>query len=106
MTKMREFTALVRQLKEKGLNADLLQQIVKAGPVAGLDAARALAGDAGLMNQANQSYSEFGALATQVATDTVQAKYQNVYNINVSGGVGSGATIGKAIVAAIERIRY
>jgi len=102
MAKMREFTALVRQLKEKGLNADLLQQIVKAGPVEGLDAARALVGSSSLMNQANQSYSEFGALASQVATDTVQAKYQNQYNITVEGGVGSGATIGKAVVAAIQ----
>jgi hypothetical protein len=27
---------------------------------------------------------------------------QSVYNINVEGGVGSGATIGKAIVDAIK----
>jgi len=27
---------------------------------------------------------------------------QNVYNINVDGGVGSGSTIGKAIVDAIK----
>jgi hypothetical protein len=27
---------------------------------------------------------------------------QNVYNINVNGGVGSGATIGQAIVQAIK----
>jgi len=102
MTKMREFTGLIRQLKDKGLNADLLQQIVKAGPVEGLDAARALVGSSSLMNEANQSYSEFGALANQVAADTVQAKYQNQYNITVEGGVGSGATIGKAVVAAIQ----
>jgi hypothetical protein len=29
-------------------------------------------------------------------------KPQNVYNITVSGGVGSGATIGKAIVDQIK----
>jgi hypothetical protein len=29
-------------------------------------------------------------------------KPQNVYNINVNGGVGSGATIGRSIVEAIK----
>jgi hypothetical protein len=29
-------------------------------------------------------------------------KPQNVYNINVNGGVGSGSTIGRAIVEAIK----
>jgi hypothetical protein len=102
MAKMREFTTLVKQLRERGLNADLLMQIVKAGPVAGLDAAKALAGSESLMQQANTSYGEYGALSAQVASEAIQAKYGNQYNIKVEGGVGSGATIGKAVVAAIQ----
>jgi hypothetical protein len=102
MAKMREFTSLIKQLRQKGLNADLLTQIVKAGPVAGLDAAKALAGSDSLLQQANSSYSEFGMLSGQVASEAIQAKYANQYNITVEGGVGSGATIGKAVVAAIQ----
>jgi hypothetical protein len=102
MAKMREFTSLIKQLRQKGLNADLLTQIVKAGPVAGLDAAKALAGSDSLLQQANSSYSEFGMLSGQVASETIQAKYGSQYNITVEGGVGSGATIGKAVVAAIQ----
>lgn len=102
MEKMRTFSGLIKDLRQKGLNADLLMQIVKAGPVAGLDAAKALAGNDALLNQANASYAEYGALATGVASEAVQAKYANQYNITVDGGVGSGATIGKAVVAAIQ----
>jgi carbon monoxide dehydrogenase subunit G len=41
-----------------------------------------------------------GKLSTKVKfNNTTQ---QSVYNINVEGGVGSGATIGKAIVDAIK----
>ena len=102
MEKMRAFSALIKDLRAKGLNADLLTQIVKAGPVNGMDAAKALAGNADLINQANTSYAEYGQLATGIASETIQARYQNQYNINVDGGVGSGATIGKAVVAAIQ----
>jgi hypothetical protein len=55
----------------------------------------------------NAGYSEFGNLAGQIATTGTNAAFsgqaqQNIYNINVGGGVGSGATIGKAIVDAIK----
>jgi hypothetical protein len=55
----------------------------------------------------NAGFGEFGSLASDIATTGTNALFgtqqqQNVYNINVSGGVGSGATIGKSIVDAIK----
>jgi hypothetical protein len=55
----------------------------------------------------NTGFGEFGSLASDIATTGTNALFgtqqqQNVYNINVSGGVGSGATIGKSIVDAIK----
>jgi hypothetical protein len=46
-------------------------------------------------------------LSSEIATTGVQARFgtesqQNIYNINVNGGVGSGATIGQAVVEAIK----
>jgi hypothetical protein len=47
------------------------------------------------------------SLASEIATTGVNSLFdtkaqQNQYNITVTGGVGSGATIGKAIVDAIK----
>jgi hypothetical protein len=65
-----------------------------------------MGGAAGL-SAINAGFSEFGALSGQIAqtgTESLfnQEKQQNIYNIEVSGGVGSGSTIGKAIVDAIK----
>jgi hypothetical protein len=64
-------------------------------------------GGTGALAAINAGYSEFGNLAGQIATTGTNAMFgsqaqQTVYNINVDGGVGSGATIGKAIVDAIK----
>jgi hypothetical protein len=63
-------------------------------------------GGAGALSAINAGYSEFGTLAGQIATTGTNSLFnreaqQTVYNINVDGGVGSGSTIGKAIVDAI-----
>jgi hypothetical protein len=64
-------------------------------------------GGASGLSALNAGYSEFGALSSQIAqtgTESLfnQGAQQNIYNINVDGGVGSGSTIGKAIVDAIK----
>jgi hypothetical protein len=91
-----------------GLDPALLQQVIQAGPVAGSRLAAALvAGGAGALGEINAGFMQAGSLASEIATTGVQSlfdtnKQQSVYNITVTGGVGSGSTIGKAIVDAIK----
>ena len=107
LTRLRSFATNVKSLAGMGLNPALLQQIISAGPMAGARLAEGLAmgGQAGL-SAINAGYAEFGALSGQIAETGTQSLFgtgaqQSVYNINVDGGVGSGSTIGKAIVDAI-----
>jgi hypothetical protein len=108
LAKLRTFATNVRNLAGMGLDPALLQQVISAGPVAGARLASALvAGGAGALANINRGFAEFGDLAGQVATTGTESLFnrpsqQSVYNINVSGGVGSGATIGQAIVDAIK----
>ncbi len=108
LDKTKAFAANIKSLAGMGLNATLLQQVIAAGPMAGAQLAASLVagGQAGL-SAINAGFSEFGNLAGQIATTGTNALFgtqaqQTVYNINVDGGVGSGATIGKAIVDAIK----
>jgi len=71
--------------------------------------AAALAGaGGGFIGELNQAYGEFGGIASGIATVGATAALanqeviNNYYQIEVSGGVGSGPTIGKAIVDAIK----
>ena len=108
LAKLRTFASNVRNLAGMGLDPALLQQVISAGPVAGARLASALvAGGAGALSNINRGFAEFGNLAGQIATTGTESLFnrpsqQSVYNINVSGGVGSGATIGQAIVDAIK----
>lgn len=108
LTRLRGFAENVKQLASLGLNPALLQQVISAGPMAGAGLAQALvAGGAGALSAINAGYNEFGALSSQIAQTGTESLFnrqaqQTVYNINVDGGVGSGATIGKAIVDAIK----
>jgi hypothetical protein len=108
LVKLRTFSSSVKQLATMGLDPALLQQIIGMGPMAGATlASRLVAGGAGALSAINAGYGEFGSLASEIATTGTNALFgtqqqQNVYNINVSGGVGSGATIGKSIVDAIK----
>jgi hypothetical protein len=108
LTRLKSFATNVKSLAGMGLNPALLQQVISAGPLGGARLAEALVmgGQAGL-SAINAGYSEFGALSGQIAETGTQSLFgtgaqQTVYNINVDGGVGSGATIGKAIVDAIK----
>jgi hypothetical protein len=108
LTRLRSFATNVKSLATMGLNPALLQQIISAGPMAGARLAESLAmGGAGGLSALNAGYAEFGALSGQIAQTGTESLFgtsqqQSVYNINVDGGVGSGATIGKAIVDAIK----
>jgi hypothetical protein len=108
LNKTRDFAANISKLSSMGLDPALLQQVISAGPMAGARLAAALVqGGVGALSQINAAYGEFGNLATSIATTGTNALFgtqaqQNVYNINVNGGVGSGATIGQAIVEAIK----
>jgi hypothetical protein len=108
LAKMKAFSTNVKELATMGLDPALLQQVIQAGPVAGSRLAAALvSGGAGALSQLNAGFMQAGSLASEIATTGVQSlfdtqKQQSVYNITVTGGVGSGATIGKAIVDAIK----
>lgn len=108
LTRLRSFSANVKQLATMGLDPVLLQQVISAGPMAGARIASALvSGGAGALAAINAGYGQIGSLASEIATTGVQSafnttKQESVYNITVTGGVGSGSTIGKAIVDAIK----
>jgi hypothetical protein len=108
LAKMKSFSANVKSLATMGLDPALLQQVIQAGPVAGSRLAAALvAGGAGALGEINAGFMQAGSLASEIATTGTQSLFdtrrqQSVYNITVTGGVGSGATIGKAIVDAIK----
>jgi hypothetical protein len=108
LVRLRAFANNVKQLSGMGLNPALLQQVISAGPMAGARLAESLVmGGAGALAAINAGYSEFGALSSQIAETGTNSLFnreaqQTVYNINVDGGVGSGSTIGKAIVDAIK----
>lgn len=105
----KNFARNITSLSQQGLTNDLLQQVIAAGPMRGGMLAAALAGGgAGFIGQLNQAYGEFGGIASDIAgigTTSAFANQEvvnNYYKIEVSGGVGSGPTIGKAIVDAIK----
>jgi hypothetical protein len=108
LTRLKSFSANVKSLATMGLDPALLQQIITAGPMAGARIASALvAGGAGALSAINAGYGQVGSLASEIAQTGVSSlfdtqKQQSVYNITVTGGVGSGSTIGKAIVDAIK----
>jgi hypothetical protein len=108
LVRLRAFANNVKQLAGMGLSPALLQQVISAGPMAGARLAESLVmGGAGALAAINAGYSEFGVLSSQIAQTGTESLFnresqQTVYNINVDGGVGSGSTIGKAIVDAIK----
>jgi hypothetical protein len=107
LVRLRSFSANVKQLATMGLDPALLQQIITMGPMAGARLATALVqGGAGALGAINTGFGEFGSLASDIARTGTESLFdrdaqRTAYTINVNGGVGSGATIGKAIVDAI-----
>jgi hypothetical protein len=108
LVRLRSFATNVKQLATMGLNPELLQQVINMGPMAGSRLASALVqGGASSLSAINAGFGEFSSLSSDIARTGTERMFdteaqRNVYNINVGGGVGSGATIGKAIVDAIK----
>jgi hypothetical protein len=108
LEKTKSFASDITQLSGLGLNSALLQQVIQAGPIAGSRLASAIVGGgSGFVDQLNSAYGEMGGLASGIAGVGTNAAFGNQavvnnYNIEVNGGVGSGPTIGKAIVDAIK----
>jgi hypothetical protein len=109
LERTKAFAANITSLSQQGLTNDLLQQVIAAGPMEGGRLAQALAGaGGGFIGQLNQAYGEFGGIASDIAGVGTRSAFgnaevvNNYYQIEVSGGVGSGPTIGKAIVDAIK----
>jgi vacuolar-type H+-ATPase subunit E/Vma4 len=109
LEKTKKFASNITQLSGLGLNSALLQQVIQAGPIAGSQLASAIVGGgSAFISQLNSAYGEFGNLASGIAGVGTQSAFanqeviNNYYEIEVSGGVGSGPTIGKAIVEAIK----
>jgi hypothetical protein len=108
LERTKKFASSISQLSGMGLNSALLQQVIQAGPMAGSQLAAALvSGGGAFVGQLNQAYSEFGSIASGIAGSGVVSAFANptvtnTYNIEVNGGVGSGPSMGKAIVDAIK----
>jgi hypothetical protein len=109
LSKTKDFARNITSLSQQGLTNDLLQQVIAAGPIQGGRLAQALAGaGGGFIGELNQAYGEFGSIASGIAgvgagsAFANQQVVNNYYEIEVSGGVGSGPSIGKAIVDAIK----
>jgi len=108
LAKTKTFSQNIMKLSSMGLDPALLQQVIQAGPVAGARLAAGLvAGGADALGRINAGFGEIQTVGSEIGMTGTQSRFnnatqQNVYNINVEGGVGSGATIGKAIVDAIK----
>jgi hypothetical protein len=108
LARVKSFSGNITKLASMGLDPALLQQVISAGPVAGARLAAGLvAGGADALGRINAGFGEIQTLGSEIGMTGTQSRFNNttqqsVYNINVEGGVGSGATIGKAIVDAIK----
>jgi hypothetical protein len=108
LERTKNFASNISQLSGMGLNSALLQQVIQAGPMAGSKLASAIVGGGGsFVNQLNQAFGEMGMMASGIAGVGTRSAFDNptianTYNIEVNGGVGSGPSIGKAIVDAIK----
>jgi hypothetical protein len=108
LERTRSFAANISSLSEQGLSNELLQQVIAAGPMQGGRLAQALAGaGGGFIGQLNQAYGEFGGLAGSIAgigTDSAFNNPQTVnnYSIEVTGGLATGADVGRAVINAIK----
>jgi hypothetical protein len=64
-------------------------------------------GGSAAIAQLNASYGEFGALASSIASTGTRAEFAgqqtvNNYSVSVTGGLATGADVGRAVVNAIS----
>jgi hypothetical protein len=108
LERTKNFARSISQLSGLGLNSALLQQVIQAGPMAGSQLAAALvSGGGSFISQINKAYGEFGDLAGGIAmtgTTGAFASQQTInnYSIEVTGGIATGADVGRAVVNAIR----
>jgi vacuolar-type H+-ATPase subunit E/Vma4 len=108
LAQTKNFASNISKLSSMGLNSTLLQQVIAAGPQAGSRLAASLAsGGSGVISQINQAYSEFGGLASGIAQTGTAGAFANRqtinnYSIAVTGGLATGADVGRAVVNAIS----
>jgi hypothetical protein len=108
LARAKSFSANISKLSSMGLDPALLQQVINAGPIAGARlAANLVAGGVAGLTTINRGFAELGGVAGDIAMTGTQALFgtqaqQNIYNINVKGGLDSAPAIGKAIVDAIK----
>ena len=108
LDRTKSFAANISQLSSMGLNAELLQQLIQQGPLAGAKLAAALvAGGAASLAEINAGYNEISSIAGQIATTGATSlastpQQTNIYNIEVAAGLNSNAEIGRVIVDAIK----
>jgi hypothetical protein len=108
LTRVKAFSGNITRLSSMGLDPKLLQQVINAGPIAGAKlAANLVAGGVGGLSAINRGYAELGNVAGEIGMTGTQALFgtqaqQTVYNVNINGGLDSGASIGKAVVDAVK----
>jgi hypothetical protein len=108
LTRVKAFSANITKLSSMGLDPKLLQQVINAGPIAGAKlAANLVSGGVGGLTAINQGYAELGNVAGEIGMTGTQSLFgtqaqQTIYNVNINGGLDSGASIGKAVVDAVR----
>ena len=108
LTRVKAFSSNITKLSSMGLDPKLLQQVINAGPIAGAKlAANLVSGGVGGLTAINKGYAELGGLAGEIGMTGTQAAFNNqaqqtIYNVNINGGLDSGASIGKAVVDAVR----
>jgi phage-related protein len=108
LTRVKAFSSNITKLSSMGLDPKLLQQVISAGPIEGAKLAASLvAGGVSGLSAINRGYAELGNVAGEIGMTGTQALFgtqaqQTVYNVNINGGLDSGASIGKAVVDAVR----
>jgi hypothetical protein len=108
LIRVKAFSANITKLSSMGLDPKLLQQVISAGPIEGAKLAASLvAGGVSGLSAINRGYAELGNVAGEIGMTGTQALFgtqaqQTVYNVNINGGLDSGASIGKAVVDAVR----
>jgi hypothetical protein len=68
-----EFVSALKTLRGQGLNVEMLQQVAAAGVEGGLDTARLLVGNAGVISELNSIQSQITSSATEAGTTVSEA---------------------------------
>ena len=108
LARVKSFSANITKLSSMGLDPRLLQQVINAGPMAGAKlAANLVSGGVAGLSAINQGYAELGTVAGEIGMTGTQAQFgttqqQQIINVNISGGLDSAASIGKAVVDAVR----